>query len=384
VAGPAFLLGLLIAGIVAAFNALNSAQLAARYPLAGGTYEYGYQVLHPWLGFSAGWMFLASKLAAGGTVALGFGSYIAALVPGLEGRLVAVVTVALLVIANLFGIRRAGRLNLAIVALTLAALCYLIVSLTPTFSVETLQPFAPDGPLSVVQSAALMFFAYTGYARLATLGEEVANPRATIPRAIVWSLAIATGVYLLVSLLAAGAVGAPALAATGAPLEVAAQAGALGGTRVVVIAGAASAMLGVLLSQIFGISRMAFAMARRRDLPVFLASVNGHGVPHYGVLLAGLALLAVAWFGALAQVAAAASFTILLYYAIANLAALRMDEADRLFPKWIGYAGLVSCLALAAVLPVESLAAGLALLATGLLIRLVVLRLRTGSSRSGA
>src|SRR5687767_7104434 len=122
VAGPSFLVGLLLAGVAAACNALSSAQLAATYPQAGGTYEYGYRVLHPWLGFAAGWMFLASKLAAGGTVALGLGSYLAQLAPAVPPRVAAVAAALALSVANTFGVMKAGRLNTAIVAVTLLAL----------------------------------------------------------------------------------------------------------------------------------------------------------------------------------------------------------------------------------------------------------------------
>src|SRR5687767_13231948 len=161
VAGPSFLVGLLLAGVAAACNALSSAQLAAAYPQAGGTYEYGYRVLHPWLGFAAGWMFLASKLAAGGTVALGFGSYLAELVPGIPARGAAVSAAVLLTAANHFGIKKAGRLNTAIVAVTLLVLICFVVTGLPAFDPENLQPFAPAGTRRVLESAALLFFAYT-------------------------------------------------------------------------------------------------------------------------------------------------------------------------------------------------------------------------------
>src|SRR5688572_24356259 len=164
VAGPAFLVGLLLAGIAAACNALSSAQLAAAYPQAGGTYESGYRVLHPWLGFAAGWMFLASKLAAGGTVALGFGSYLAELVPGIPARGAAGSAAVLLTAANYFGIKKAGRLNTAIVAVTLLVLIGFVLAGFPIFDPANLRPFAPAGIPGVLQSAALLFFAYTGYA----------------------------------------------------------------------------------------------------------------------------------------------------------------------------------------------------------------------------
>jgi basic amino acid/polyamine antiporter, APA family len=172
VAGPAFLVGLVIAALAATCNALSSAQLAVAYPVSGGTYEYGYRVLHPWLGFAAGWMFLVSKLAAGTTVALGFAAYLGALIPGIPERAVAVAAVVALTIVNYLGIKRTAQVNTVIVAVTLAVLVLFVVVGLPAMSLANFQPFAPAGWFAVLESAALMFFAFTGYARLATLGEE--------------------------------------------------------------------------------------------------------------------------------------------------------------------------------------------------------------------
>jgi basic amino acid/polyamine antiporter, APA family len=346
VAGPAFIVGLVIAGAVATFNALSSAQLAATYPQSGGTYEYGYQVLNPWLGFSAGWMFLASKLAAGGTVALGFASYLHALFPGIPERPAAVGAVLFLTTINYFGIRRTGYLNTLIVAISVGALAYFVIAGISSFNSANLQPFAPFGVGGVLQSAALMFFAYTGYARLATLAEEVQEPKRTIPRAIMAALGIAAFLYVAVAVVAVGGIGATEMAGTASPLERAARAFPLPGVSQIVAIGATFAMLGVLLSQVLGISRMMFAMARRKDLLPVLEHVNSHGVPDRGVILTGLILIMVVILGTLEVIVAGASFTILLYYSIANLAAMRMRPEDRLFPSWIPVLGLVSCLLL--------------------------------------
>lgn len=370
VAGPAFVVGLAIAGLVAACNALSSAQLAATYPQAGGTYEYGYQVLHPWAGFGAGWMFLASKLAAAGTVALGFAGYLSALWPGLPGRLVAVSSIVVLTAVNLVGIKKAGRLNLAIVVVSVGALVYLIVAGAPAFDVANLRPFAPQGARGVLRSAALLFFAYTGYARLATLGEEVQAPRRTIPRAIAISLGIASLLYVLVSLVAVGGVGAEALAGTSAPLQRAAASFRLPGVGQAVAAGATVAMLGVLLSQLLGISRMLYAMARRGDLPAAMGHVDARfGVPDRAIVLTGLVAISVALFGTLESIVAAASFAILFYYGVANLAAWRMPRENKLYPDGVPLLGLVSCILLATTLPLRTIVSGLILLAVGALWR---------------
>jgi APA family basic amino acid/polyamine antiporter len=366
VAGPAFLLGLLLAGVAATCNALSSAELAATYPQSGGTYEYGYRLLHPAFGFAAGWMFLASKLAAGGTVALGFGSYFARLVPAVDPRWAAVGAVVILTAANLFGIKKAGRLNAIIVAITLLSLIYFVIAGIPSFDAANLQPFAPNGWRGIAESAALLFFAYTGYARIATLGEEVSDPKKTIPRAVIITIVVSVLLYSAVALVAVGGGGAAALAGSTSPLQSAAQAFALPGVFWVVGVGATTAMLGVLLSQIVGISRMMFAMARRSDLPQVLEHTSTtYQVPDYGIVLTGAMIALLSIFGTIEWVLSAAAFTILLYYLIANIAALKLAPENKLYPKWIAGIGAISCTSLALSLSFKTIAAGLALLVIG-------------------
>jgi basic amino acid/polyamine antiporter, APA family len=374
VAGPGMLLGLALAALTAVPNALNSAQLAARYPVSGGTYEYGYELLGPWWGFAAGWTFLVSKLAAGSAVALGFGAYAAGWVDGAGPIPIAIGVTALLVVANLLGIRKAGALNLAIVSVTLIALVYCCLSLAPAIQSQHFQPFAPEGPGSVLQAAAIMFFAFTGYARLATLGEEVHQPERTIPRAIIWSLAVAALLYLLVATFALGAAGPAAIAGNSAPLETASRAGVLPFTNLLVSIGAGTAMLGVLLSQILGISRMMLAMSRRGDLPRALERVNSRAVPALAIVLTGALVAGLALIGRIEIVVSAASFSILLYYAIANAAAWRLPAEHRLFPRWLPALGLILCLTLALSLSLPIVLSGLGILAIGMALRLLFRR----------
>jgi basic amino acid/polyamine antiporter, APA family len=376
VAGPAFIVGLVLAGIVATFNALSSAQLAATYPKSGGTYEYGHRVLNPWLGFTAGWMFLASKLAAGGTVALGFAGYLNTLIPAVPERPAAVAAVVLLTLVNYFGIQKTGWLNIAIVSISVLSLLIFVVMGLPTLRSENFQPFAPAGLAGALQSAALLFFAYTGYARLATLGEEVSEPRRTIPKAIALALGIAIILYLAVAAVAVGSAGADAMADSASPLESAARGFQVPQVSRVVAVGATTAMLGVLLSQMLGISRMIFAMARRRDLPAFFDHIHTrYAIPDRGLFLTAFAMLLVALFGTLEVIVSAASFTILIYYSIANLSALRMRPEDRLFPNIIPVLGLISCLILAATLPTTIILSGIGLLAAGFLLRFLFRRI---------
>jgi basic amino acid/polyamine antiporter, APA family len=383
VAGPALLAGLVVAAVAATCNALSSAQLAAEYPQSGGTYEYGYRVLNPWTGYVAGWMFLASKIAAAGAVALGLGAYIEPLLPGVNTRAIAVSAIVLFTVLNYFGVKRSSRANLVIVSVSLASLLLFVVAGAAAFRAENLQPFAPAGWRGGMEAAAILFFAYTGYARIATLAEEVRDPRRTIPRATIITIAGAVLLYFAVAMVAVGAVGAGALAQTGAPLRVAAESFPHPWVATAVSVGGVTAMLGVILSQLLGLSRMGFAMARRRDLPGFMEYVDPrYGVPGRAVLVMGAIAAVVAATGTLRGVASAASFTILVYYGIANLAALRMPKKAKLFFDAVPIVGLVSCAALAASLPAAVVAAGVAVLTVGVALRIGVRALRGAAGGS--
>jgi APA family basic amino acid/polyamine antiporter len=375
IAGPSLLVGLLVAAIAATANALSSAQLAARYPQSGGTYEYGYQVLTPALGFTAGWMFLASKIAAAGTVAKGLAGYVATVAPAVPPEAISVGAIAAFTALNYVGVKRSSRVNLVIVAMTMTALVAFVAAGAASFRATNLQPFAPGGWRATAEAAALLFFAYTGYARIATLAEEVRDPRRTIPRAIVITIGGAVLLYGAVATVAVGVVGADALAATNAPLQVAAAASGFPALTIVVSIGGITAMLGVILSQIVGLSRMTFAMARRGDLPGWLAAVHPrHQVPGRAVLAVGAVAMVVAATGTLRGIASAASFTILIYYAIANIAALKMPREAKLYPDWVPIVGLTGCAGLALALPPPVIATGGALIAGGFILRAVIRR----------
>ena len=188
IAGPAVILAIVLAAIVATCNALSSAQLAASMPVSGGTYEYGYEYLSPWLGFTAGWMFLCAKTASAATAALGFSGYLLQAL-GVSGLVVpvAVAAVAALTAIVLMGIRRSNRANIVIVSVTVFALAFFIVAGALSVLLRGSQPWVPffrgsaegGGPWpGVLEATALMFVAFTGYARIATLGEEMRDPRA--------------------------------------------------------------------------------------------------------------------------------------------------------------------------------------------------------------
>lgn len=376
VSGPAFIVGLIIAGVIASFNGLSSAQLAANYPHSGGTYEYGYQLLSPSFGFSAGWMFLISKLSAAGVVAIGFGSYLHQLLPVASPLLISVVAVIFLTIVNLFGIKKAGLLNLVIVTFTLLSLLYLVFSGIPAVEKRNFTPFTPFGIAGIAEAAALLFFAFTGYARIATLAEEVHRPEKTIPTAVIITIFSAILLYAAVSVVAIGVVGAEQMAASTSPLQVVANALTTPAVSTVVTIGASTAMLGVLLSQILGISRMMLAMGRRNDLPPFFQKIHGrYKVPHLGILFTGLLILILTLTGSFEFIVRAASFTILLYYSITNIAALRQPRTEQRYGRVIPLLGLTGCLVMSVSLPLNVILVGVGLLIAGFLLRFLFHRI---------
>lgn len=391
VAGPALLAATVLAALVATANGLSSAQLAAAHPVSGGTYEYGYRWLSPAFGFAAGWLFLLAKSASAATAALGLSGYLLELF-GVDGDGARALRAALGVAAALAitafvagGIRRSNRGNALIVTVTLAGLVVLVAAAIPAIVPERLDnftPFLPRGD-ALLHGAALMFVAFTGYGRIATLGEEVRNPERVIPRAVILTMAVVTALYLGVGLAGVGVLGAAAFGdvaeRTAAPLEAVAAALGSPALAALVSVAAVTAMAGVLLNLVLGLSRVLLAMARRGDAPAYLSRIDAaRASPVASVWTCGAVVAAIALAGDVRIAWSFSAFTVLVYYAITNLAALRLPAEQRRFPRWIPAAGLVGCLGLAFWVEPGVWLAGTALLLLGLAVRTVVRRRRAG------
>ena len=387
VAGPAVVSAVAIAALVALCNALSAAQLAANHPVSGGTYEYGYRYLNPWLGFTAGWLFLLAKSASAATAALGFAGYFLSSLgsgSGLNsGWLVSIALTAVLVLTlvALGGIQRSNWVNLAIVTVTLLSLAaFAIAGLVP-FSADGFSRFTPFWPAenslsALFQATALMFVAYTGYGRITTLGEEVRSPRKTIPQAIVLSLLVTMLVYLTVAIVGVGAVGAPELGKAtqaAAPLELAARRFGIPGIAPILALGAIVSMLGVLLNLILGLSRVLLAMGRRGDMPRPVARLNAAGTaPSIATIVIGSAIALLVLVGNVKTTWSFSAFTVLVYYALTNWAALQLAPSERLYPVWISWLGLIACLFLAFWVEQQIWLLGLGLIGLGLVWKTLV------------
>ena len=387
-AGSLVWAALAVAAVVAVCNALSSARLAARFPAAGGTYVYGRELLGPLPGFLAGWGFVVGKTASCAAMALTVGLYVW---PG-QAHLVAAASVLALTVLSVLGVQRTATASKVLVAVVLVVLAVFVVAAwtvgpaspgaagtVPGGSVPP--PPAVDGQgwparvLGVLGGAGFCFFAFAGYARIATLGEEVRDPARTIPRAVVVAISVVIVVYAVVLATAVHVLGVGGVAAGPAPVLDAAE--RIGGGQLVPIVRAAAgvAALGALLAGVLGVSRTAMAMARDRHLPSALAAVHPATRTPYvaeicvGVLVAGIVLVA-----DVREAIGFSSFAVLFYYLVANTAALRLDRAERRLPVWVPVLGAVGCVLVAGSLPLRSVVGGLVVLALGGLVYLTTSR----------
>ena len=357
-AGSGLLIALAAAAMVAYCNATSSARLAALYPHSGGTYLYGRERLGEFWGYLAGWSFVVGKLASCAAMALTVGLY----VWPAHAHAVAVAAVVALTAVNYRGIGKSALATRVIVAVVLAVLAGVVVAVFISGRADPARITLTGGsPAGVLQAAGLLFFAFAGYARIATLGEEVRDPARTIPRAIGIALAVTLAVYAVLAVTLMAILG-PGLATATAPLADAVKAAGAGGFEPVVRIGAAAAALGSLLSLILGVSRTGLAMARDGHLPRVLAVVHPrYRVPHRAELAVGVVVATVAAVADVRSAIGFSSFAVLVYYAIANASAATLGR--RLVPA-LGFGG---CLVLAAFLPLGSVLAGTAVLVAGAL-----------------
>lgn len=390
-AGSLVWVSLAVAAVVAVCNALSSARLAAQFPSAGGTYVYGRELLGPLPGFLAGWGFVVGKTASCAAMALTAGLY---LWPGHAG-LVAAAAVLALTMLSVLGVQRTAAASKALVGIVLAVLAVFVAMAWvtgPASAGPVASPPAVDGEawparvLGVLGGAGFCFFAFAGYARIATLGEEVREPARTIPRAVVVAITVVIGVYAAVLAATVHLLGVGGVAASAAPvLDAAAQIGGAGGGGAgdggagddresggggvlasVVRVAAGIAALGALLGGVLGVSRTAMAMARDRHLPAPLAAVHPTTrTPYVAELCVGVLVAAIVLVADVRQAIGFSSFAVLIYYLVANTAALRLDRRRRRLPAWVPVLGAIGCVVVAGSLPWQSVIGGVVVFVVG-------------------
>lgn len=362
--GPSVIVCIVIACIASTCNALNSAQLASVYPTSGGTYEYGYRLINKYFGFIAGWTFLAAKSASGATGATGAATYIVlAINPELSKTYAVVTPIALGIhllatIVTILGLRKSNLVNFALLTVVLSSLIFFVFAGIPNASSDRLNPFflesdSSKAAVNFLEATAMCAVAFTGFARICTLGSEVKAPRVTIPRAIIITL-ICTGVlYISVTVMMIMSTDLSNLVVSsyGAPLANAARSWAyIGNAWIIMTIGAIFGMVGVLLNLILGLSRMSMAMAQRKDLPVVLAKVqniNGTPTPLWSLIFVSVIISGLILIGNVKTTWSFSAFTVLVYYSICNLSAFRLPQDKRIYSKAWAVGGIIFCLVLA-------------------------------------
>jgi len=343
-AGSALTVSMFIAAIISIFTASSFVELTAWQPKEGSIYEYTYELISPFAGFLVGWMWILSNTFVGAAVSLGFANYLTALFPVLPSNWIAAALCISFAILNFFGIRQSALMNNFLVVAKLFILAFFVVFGLLYINPANFVPFEPF-ETGVLYGACIVFFAYGGFARVAVVSEEVKDARRNVPRAILLSLAISTIVYILVGIVAVGLVGASELANPNSPPL--AQAISITGNSTalyIISSGGLLATASVLLTSLLGVSRMVYAMARRRDIPQVLSKLHPkYNTPYYSIWIIGVIMTFLALFVDLTRVVAISTFALLFYYTMANVSALRLKSEKRLCPKIVPLLGTVTC-----------------------------------------
>jgi APA family basic amino acid/polyamine antiporter len=366
-AGSALIVSMIIAGVIAFITASSFAKLTAWQPIEGGVYEYGRQLVSPYAGFLAGWMWLVANTFTGAAVSLGFAYYLSAAVPGLPTNIVASVLCLMFTGLNLVGAKESTSVNNVFVAVKLAILAFFVVFGVFYANTANFEPFAPLSS-GVLYGTFFIFFAYAGFARVSVVAEEIKDPKRNVPRALLLSLGISMVVYILVGLVAVGLLGAKGLAASTSPLSAAI---AISGNSWAVIAvsiGGLVATASVLLTAILGVSRMAYSMARRADLPQALSKLHKRfSTPYYAIIGTGVIMAILALFVDLSRVVAISTFALAFNYCITNISAYKLkngSKRQRILPM-LGLATCIMLLAFILLATPEVWLVGVAFLAVG-------------------
>jgi APA family basic amino acid/polyamine antiporter len=345
-AGSALVISMLIAAIISLFTALSFAELTAWQPTEGSIYEYTYQLIFPLAGFLVGWVWILSNVFAGAAVSLGFAHYLTALFPVLPASWLAAILCLAFASLNFFGIQQSARINNLIVVAKLLILAFFVIFGLIHLNRANFLPFAPFD-VGVLYGACFIFFAYGGFARVAIVADEIKDAKRNVPRAILLSLVISTVVYLFVGTVAVGLVGASELARSNSPLTTAMENTNSALASSIISAGALLATASVLLTSILGVSRMAYAMAKRKDLPRVLSKVHPkYKTPYYSIWISGGLMALLVLMADLSKVVAVSTFALLFYYSFANISALKLKLEKRLYPRFVPVFGTASCLAL--------------------------------------
>ena len=351
VSGPALIISMVIAGIIALFSALSVAELSSYMPVEGGVYLIAGRLFSPFVGFAAGWIWIFSNIIMGAVESLGFAHYFSVIVPWIPIKGMALLFCLIFILINYHGIQTTTLINNVLVLAKILILIFFIAFGLWFFNIGNFAPVTPVGSSGVLAGAALFFFAYTGFARVTLLGEEIVDPTETIPRSIYLALGISVLMYLLVGIIVLGLVPSSVLAQSGSPLTTAMSVTNNSLAIHIISLGAFISTASVLLTTITGVSRIFYAMAKTGDMPAILGRIHPrYHTPHYAVLITGGGMIGAILFADLTLVVSISTLAMLVYYAIINVTALKIPQTNQIFPVAVPLIGAISCCCLAVFL----------------------------------
>ena len=342
------ILGLVIASFLAFANASSSAQLARVYPETGGTYLYARKVLGNNASLFSGIVFIVGKIISSIAIALTFGNYLMPSYPKTSG----VMLVLLVGIISYFGATKTASVARWFVYSVVGILMFYIFSITTSTSFNFSIPISEGlSTETLLISSSIWFFAFTGYSRLATFGEEVRNPEKIIPKAILIGLGLTVTIYFLVTYITLGIVDPSIIQNSSTPLKVAFDLSRFSNFSFLISIASTIATGSVLLALIPGISRVAVAMSRDKYLPISLSKIHKK---YNSAYIADVSITFIVILGILTvdviEAIKMSSFFILLYYSLTNLSVIKLEKSQRLYSILIPYFGLLGCLLLASSL----------------------------------
>ena len=361
-----YYLALALAALVASLNSWSIYSLASAVDRPGGVYAYSRIYLNDGFSFASGFAFVFGKIGSIAAIALAFNAYLA---PELRFW-PAAVAIGVLTLINVLGIQRTAAVAAVLATVTTLYFAYFSVSglVLPAPSMVFPQPNAAPELGSVLSAAAVFFFAFAGYARVATLGNEVREAKRNIPKAIVISLSLVMLLYAAIAVVMQKFLGLDLLTAEAPFKSLANLLLPLWPEQITVVV-AVLASLGSMLALLAGVSRTAASMGEDRELPALFKLRNRFASPWVSEVVIAVGAIALVAVGDLSWVIGFSSFSVLFYYSIGHLSVLRQGRDERKAPRFVAVAGFVLCWALAFTVPGPAVPISLAILAAALLLR---------------
>ena len=324
-AGPAIIISIFVSAVIAIFTGLSFSEIAQHISKEGGVYEYAKESFAPSAGFVGGTMWTFSNMIAISAVSLSMGSYINALFH-LHINLIVfgIPVIIMFAILNMLGIKNSTKTLSILVGVNVIILIIFVVSGLFYFKFADFSNFAPHGFTGVMEGSALIFFAFTGFSRITTVGDEVKNPEKNIPKAIIISIIISSALYAVVAIVAIGLIPASGLASASAPLS--AAIGVLHNPYLLIIIaiGGITATAGVVLTGILGTSRVLYAMGRDNEIPGTFGKIDKFGTPVYSILLSMAISLLFVYFVGFSTIIEASNVSVLIAYSIIDFSAIML------------------------------------------------------------